>query len=588
MRAMEALASRVHAANAAPGGGRKLVLATAGGGASGAAALLGVPGASHSVLEVTTPYAREAVQAFLEPGRPVTQYASAHAADALAAAALQRSKALLATRAAAVADPAAWRPALGAGCAAALATDPPRRGGDAVYVTTAGDDGVARYALPLGRGVHSRAVGETAAGGLLVAACAAACGVADDGVSVARGVGGARVHLARVLASVATGGDDDAVGAATGSSVMALAASLREEATRLPDPLSRLLHEAAVGGGGRGRGAAGAAAPGDGPGGAASPLAATDAARAAAPPPFVDPVTHVLFLPHAAGAAAAGAGAPAAAVANAPLHVRRRRLLLVPGSFNPFHVGHEDMARAALAVAQAEEASGATTADNGDSDGGAYDHHRWEAVFELSAANVDKPPLSHAVVMARVTQVVAGLAAGGNGSPGGGGQTGWPVVVTSAPRFIDKARLFPGCAFVVGYDTAKRLVDPKYYAPKAQQQPQRSPSPGGSPRAVAPPPLSAQDAMLEALLALKLAGTRFYVAGRLSTAGGGGGGAAEPARFLTLADLLPDVPPVLAPMFTAIPEAAFRVDLSSTQLRAAAAAAAAAAATAAGPAPAGT
>ena len=31
-------------------------------------------------------------------------------------------------------------------------------------------------------------------------------------------------------------------------------------------------------------------------------------------------------------------------------------------------------------------------------------------------------------------------------------------------RFFDgKARLFPGCAFVVGADTAKRVVDPKYY-----------------------------------------------------------------------------------------------------------------------------
>lgn len=26
-----------------------------------------------------------------------------------------------------------------------------------------------------------------------------------------------------------------------------------------------------------------------------------------------------------------------------------------------------------------------------------------------------------------------------------------------------QARLFPGCAFVVGADTAKRIIDPRYY-----------------------------------------------------------------------------------------------------------------------------
>ena len=34
-----------------------------------------------------------------------------------------------------------------------------------------------------------------------------------------------------------------------------------------------------------------------------------------------------------------------------------------------------------------------------------------------------------------------------------------------------KARLFPGCAFVVGADTAKRVVDPKYYGNSQVSQP---------------------------------------------------------------------------------------------------------------------
>ena len=33
-----------------------------------------------------------------------------------------------------------------------------------------------------------------------------------------------------------------------------------------------------------------------------------------------------------------------------------------------------------------------------------------------------------------------------------------------ASLFTDKAALFPGSAFVIGYDTAVRLVAPRYYA----------------------------------------------------------------------------------------------------------------------------
>ena len=89
--------------------------------------------------------------------------------------------------------------------------------------------------------------------------------------------------------------------------------------------------------------------------------------------------------------------------------------------------------------------------------------------------------------------------------------------------------------------------------------------------------------MLEALLALKSAGTRFLVAGRAdaSPATGPGSGAAAGGcdgvggRFLTLTrDLAPSIPPLLRPLFVELPEAAFRLDVSSTQIRAAAAAAA--------------
>jgi hypothetical protein len=40
---------------------------------------------------------------------------------------------------------------------------------------------------------------------------------------------------------------------------------------------------------------------------------------------------------------------------------------------------------------------------------------------------------------------------------------GLPVVLTRAPLFTNKVLLFPGSRFVVGYDTAIRMVMPKYY-----------------------------------------------------------------------------------------------------------------------------
>lgn len=68
------------------------------------------------------------------------------------------------------------------------------------------------------------------------------------------------------------------------------------------------------------------------------------------------------------------------------------------------------------------------------------------ASFELSTANVDKPDLAAEVVASRVAQF-ADVA---------------PIWITRAPTFVLKAKLFPECVFVIGYDTATRLLDPKY------------------------------------------------------------------------------------------------------------------------------
>jgi hypothetical protein len=89
--------------------------------------------------------------------------------------------------------------------------------------------------------------------------------------------------------------------------------------------------------------------------------------------------------------------------------------------------------------------------------------------------------------------------------------------------------------------------------------------------------------MLAEFAKLRAAGCRFLVAGRAcapppgaaavtSDAAAAASGSSSPStpttpKFLTLADV--GVPPELADLFAAIPESAFRADVSSTALRAA-------------------
>ena len=96
---------------------------------------------------------------------------------------------------------------------------------------------------------------------------------------------------------------------------------------------------------------------------------------------------------------------------------------ILSGSFNPVHRGHIELANKASQILDREIA------------------------FEISAANVDKPPLESAEIQERTTQF-KGKA---------------NVLVSMAPLFSQKSALYPNSSFVIGYDTARRLVDPKYY-----------------------------------------------------------------------------------------------------------------------------
>lgn len=39
------------------------------------------------------------------------------------------------------------------------------------------------------------------------------------------------------------------------------------------------------------------------------------------------------------------------------------------------------------------------------------------------------------------------------------------VTVSNARLFVQKAQLFPGHGFIIGLDTARRVIDPQYYDP---------------------------------------------------------------------------------------------------------------------------
>ena len=165
--------------------------------------------------------------------------------------------------------------------------------------------------------------------------------------------------------------------------------------------------------------------------------------------------------------------------------------VLLPGSFNPLHDGHLRMAEVAERMVQAPVA------------------------FELSVENVDKPSLTVADVCRRLRRFA------------------WraPVWLTRAPRFVQKAALFPRAAFIVGVDTAERLVAPAYY--------------GGS-----------EEQMRQALGAIGASGCRFLVAGRLGKNG----------AFQSLCHV--GIPAEYRDLFCDIPETDFRLDISSTVLRA--------------------
>jgi hypothetical protein len=144
-----------------------------GAGSQALAWLLGVGGASRTVLEATVPYAQTSFTAYA--GSVPGEFASAEAARALATASLDRARALAEDGA----------PVLGLGCAATIATDRLKRGEHRAYVAVAGGaEGTRTYALHLEKGARDRAGEEDVVSRLVLRALAAASGVDASGLAL--------------------------------------------------------------------------------------------------------------------------------------------------------------------------------------------------------------------------------------------------------------------------------------------------------------------------------------------------------------------------------------------------------------------
>ena len=97
--------------------------------------------------------------------------------------------------------------------------------------------------------------------------------------------------------------------------------------------------------------------------------------------------------------------------------------IILSGSFNPLHEGHIELLKASSKEFQKNP------------------------LFEISIKNVDKSKINFNDLINRINQF----------------KSLGKLVVTNSAKFEEKSNIFKKSIFVIGYDTALRLVDDKYY-----------------------------------------------------------------------------------------------------------------------------
>lgn len=102
--------------------------------------------------------------------------------------------------------------------------------------------------------------------------------------------------------------------------------------------------------------------------------------------------------------------------------------IIFPGAFNPLHEQHANMAAKVAEL------------------------FNQKVDLELCVRNVDKPALNYLEIEARIAQLKEYT------------NSGWlkDLHLTSTPTFAEKALAFPFAKFLVGWDTFRRINDPKY------------------------------------------------------------------------------------------------------------------------------
>ena len=159
--------------------------------------------------------------------------------------------------------------------------------------------------------------------------------------------------------------------------------------------------------------------------------------------------------------------------------------LILSGSFNPLHNGHIKLLEASKNMT------------------------KLEPFFEISISNVDKRKISLEDLNSRISQFY---------------NIG-KILITNSATFEDKSNLFKKSIFAIGYDTAVRILDNKYY----------------------------EKDMKESLSNIKKNECSFLVTGRKIN-----------GKYKYLNDLEIEE---YKGLFSIIPEENFRLDISSTEIR---------------------